>query len=399
MIGLNTNPASLLPALMMAAGMAIYRSQVKLISHVMTDMSAAAAAKGTTIVVTFPESMQVRDVVPSCSFVATGTPGRYQVKLDLDKWKEVPFDYDDKFLSGNGVYTDIVPDDIAVAVETLLEYINRSITQESRKTANIVITNSVPLGLYEDLVKLNTLITSVPRMNRSAVFGVDSEASLLLQAPIITGDYHAEPSVIQTGVLTNRLGYNLIPFDDEVTHINEISGDISFTTPEIQVNRDHEVVVTTDIGNDGRKFYAGNLLIDQAAGAIDNTAALVVVEDSAAVASNTVNVKVSAATKYFSPAAGRVAICKMLNVTSDAFAFSRYALGFASRPTTHQGNASSKRLVIADQVNRLAFGLLHTEGRHMDCYAMDSLFGTQVYRRYGLARSVQVPVTNSGYVV
>lgn len=399
----TNNPTSLLPSLVWMIGMSL-RMKTNILQSVLVDMKAAKAAKGDVISSIFEYDMEVTDVIPAENMPTFQETKHREAELRLNYWKNVKFKYKDDFLSGNGVYQDFVPNSITTASIVLVDYVTNILSATLRVTPNVLVGTTTPLGTYDALVDLNELISSdAPSVFRSALFGRKTEALLFKQAQMTTQDFHAPSSSIRGARLPNTLGYDLIAYQPNLActaakGINEITGDIDLTIPTgMEPYSEYTVTVVVDAGNDAKKFYPGNILIAQnGTDDQDNTTSLVVHEE-ATVTGTSATIKVSAGRCFYDLSAGAIT-AKMLNISDDAFAYQKFGIGLASRPSSHVGKAL-RSFHIDDQVNGFAYGLTCMEGYYMQLLSLDSLFGTSILTPSYTARAVQVPTAGGGYVV
>lgn len=396
----TSNPMSIMPSLLWYVGMAL-RMKTTILQSVLVDMKPAMAAKGSTIDTVFSYDMEVTDVVPSENNPAFQNPEFRQTTLVLDNWKNVKFRYDNDFLSGGGIYGQFIPNSILTATISLIDYVNNVVAGGLRTTPSIIVGTGIPLGVYSDLVSLNELISAnAPSIYRSALFGRKTEGSLLNQAQFTTADYNSGPSAVRQGVLPNTLGYDLIPYQDtkncsDAPQVNEISGDIAFTLPtDMKGFVDYQVVATVTTGHDGKSFYPGNVLILQdGSGDKDNTTSLVITK-KATVSGTSATITVCPSDCYKLLSTGGATTAKMLNVVNDAFAYQKFGVGLASRPSSHPGLGYTN-VHIDDVVNQFSYGLRHIEGYYTMLLSLDSLFGTALLMKDYVARAIQVPSSDA----
>lgn len=398
----TTNPTTLLPSLLFMIGVSM-RQKTSVLNSVLVDMKAARAAKGMTIDSVFEYDMEVTDVEPAENMPVYQESKFRKATMTLGSWKNVKFKYRDDFLSGNGNYQQFVPNSVFTATVTLLDYVSNVIAEQLRVTPNVNVGTTVPLGTYSELVELNELISAnAPSVMRSALFGRKTEAALFNQAQMTTQDYHAPAGVIRQGSLPNTLGYDLIAYQPNMgcttsQGVNEIAGDITFVLPtNMEPHATYEVVATVDAANAGKFFYPGNILMDQLPAVKDNTASIVI-HNTAEVVGTTATIKISVSECFYNLAGGVGITALMLNILDDAFAYQKFGVGVANRPSSHIGSGI-RSMHLDDVINNLAYGLTFLEGYYLMLLSLDILFGTAILMPEYTARAVQVSALNNGYV-
>lgn len=393
--------SSLMPLYIAYVGSSLVK-KTSVLSSVMLDLSAAKAAKGDTIDSLFSQEMTVTDVTPSEAPPTYQQPTFKRSRLKLDNWKNVKFKYNADDISGNGVQNTFVRESIYAATVTMIDYVTNNVADAMRITPNILAKTSTPINSYSELVELNKLITSnAPSSLRSVLFGRKTEAALFNEASMIGTIYSPQHSAIQDGVFAQTLGYTLIPYERNVKSsttpaTNEISGDITFLMPvNFNANQEYEIMVTVDAGNDTKKFYPGNVIIDQSQPSIDNKASFVI-HDVATVSGTSATITISVSSDFHSCAGGAFT-CKMLDIKDDAFAYQKFGIGLASRPSAVVG-LTSNSMHFDDRVNNFAYGITSLEGYYTQLLSLDFLYGTKIIIDNYVARAVQISSSNGGYV-
>jgi len=389
-----------MPAFIGHIGSSLYKRRTPLDS-VSLNVSPIKAAKGTVIDSLFIQEMTVTDVVPSETQPNYQQPEVINERVTLDNWKNVKFKYDVDTMDRPILEGTFMDRSIFTATITMMDYITGGISNALRLTPNLLIKTSTPITSYSDVVSLNRLITSdAPSAFRAVFFGRDSEAALFNETKIMGVGVNNSSSSSQSGEFTEILGYQMIPYEDNNSIVtktkNYISGDIAFTLPaNLNAYQEYEVVATVASANDTKSFHPGNVLIDQSQADKDKTSCLTVHKVSV-VSSTTATITISVGAEFHSFTGGSVT-CKMLNVMDDAFAYQKFGIGLASRPSSNVG-LTRKSMHFDDQINQLAYGLTTFDGYYTNLLSLDFLYGVKILLHKHVARAVKISSDNSGYV-
>jgi len=359
---------------LLAQGLLALRENCVMPRLVNSDYDAIAAQKGASIDVPIPSAIQAQDVTPAANAPSTGDVKPTNVNIPLDQWKEAPFYLTDKDMVE--IVSGVIPMQASEAIKALGNEVDKFLLSKYKKIPAYAGAPGVtPLASNTtDATDARKVLNKqlAPLADRRAVLDPDAEANALNLRAFQDTSWAGDPTVIQSGILTPKLGF--------VWHMDQnIPSHKAGTLTDGTVNGDvvvdpaNPVYVVNIASTAGGTLLAGDIL--EFAG---SDIPYAVLEDVTIGASSNANVTMT--TKIAEDLSDTAAVSVLADHVVN-LAFHRDCIAFATRPLTDNTQGLGNLIQSAvDPVSGLALRLEVSREHKRTRFSYDILFGGEMVR-------------------